>query len=145
MRDTCVALATGRTVELPVAKPRKATPVRQASVLVCLAGDRVLLERRPPVGIWGGLLALPEALPDESPTAACARLGLRCADSQPLPGFRHTFSHFHLDLSPSLCRVEPTAVVMESALEWLSLADIDTAALPAPVKKLLQTLPPLFL
>lgn len=145
MQNTCIALATGRTAELPVAKPRKATPVRQATVLVCLSGNRVLLERRPPAGIWGGLLTLPEAQSDESPATACTRLGLYCTDSQPLPGFRHTFSHFHLDLTPSLCRVEPMAAVMESSLEWLSLTDVTTAALPAPVKKLLQTLPPLLL
>jgi adenine-specific DNA glycosylase len=51
---------TGRTAQLPEPKPRKAIPQRAATLLVLLEGTRVLLEARPPAGIWGGLLSLPE-------------------------------------------------------------------------------------
>jgi A/G-specific adenine glycosylase len=50
----------GRTADLPEPKPRKAIPQREATLLVLLDGNRVLLETRPPAGIWGGLLSLPE-------------------------------------------------------------------------------------
>ena len=49
----CVARSTGRTTELPEAKPRRAIPQRHATLLVLLDGKRVLLETRPPSGIWG--------------------------------------------------------------------------------------------
>jgi A/G-specific adenine glycosylase len=59
-RRICVARATGRTAELPERKPRATIPQREATLLVLLHEQRVLLETRPPAGIWGGLLSLPE-------------------------------------------------------------------------------------
>jgi A/G-specific adenine glycosylase len=58
--DACVARAGGRVAELPTRKPPRVTPQRHATLLVLLDGDRVLLETRPPSGLWGGLLSLPE-------------------------------------------------------------------------------------
>jgi A/G-specific adenine glycosylase len=60
LADICIARATGRTAQLPEARPRKSIPQREATLLVLLDGKRVLLETRPPAGIWGGLLSLPE-------------------------------------------------------------------------------------
>lgn len=48
------------TGELPSPKPRKAVPRREATLLVLQDGCRILMETRPPTGIWGGLLSLPE-------------------------------------------------------------------------------------
>ena len=58
---TCVAKAQGRTAELPAPRPAKARPVRHATVVI-VRDDRgaLLLETRPPTGIWGGLVSLPE-------------------------------------------------------------------------------------
>jgi A/G-specific adenine glycosylase len=55
-----VAFKTGRTKDLPVRKPKKATPEKHAVMLAIVDGDQMLLEQRPPSGIWGGLLSLPE-------------------------------------------------------------------------------------
>ena len=60
LNDICVARATGRASELPTAKPRRTIPQRHATLLVLRDGNCVLLETRPPAGIWGGLLSLPE-------------------------------------------------------------------------------------
>ena len=70
LQDICIAHATGRTAELPQKKLRRVIPERQATLLVLLdEQQRVLLERRPPSGIWGGLLSLPE-LPAGEPLEA---------------------------------------------------------------------------
>jgi A/G-specific adenine glycosylase len=56
LNGDCLALAEGREAELPQRKPRKSTPLRHTVfVIVRDPRGRVLLERRPPAGIWGGL------------------------------------------------------------------------------------------
>jgi A/G-specific adenine glycosylase len=60
LQERCVAYATGRTAELPVRKPKKTVPEKQAALLLVIHAGQVLLEQRPDSGIWGGLLSLPE-------------------------------------------------------------------------------------
>ena len=60
MQSRCVAFATDRTRDLPVRKPKKASPEKQAIMLAIVDDGQVLLEQRPATGIWGGLMSLPE-------------------------------------------------------------------------------------
>src|SRR5688572_8905204 len=61
LQDECVALRTGRVAELPTPKPGKPLPERRAWMLwIEDAEGRVLLQRRPPTGIWGSMWSLPE-------------------------------------------------------------------------------------
>jgi A/G-specific adenine glycosylase len=61
LQDICVANATGRTNELPTRKPSLRIPEREATLLIIRNNlGQVLLEQRPPAGIWGGLQSLPE-------------------------------------------------------------------------------------
>jgi A/G-specific adenine glycosylase len=141
LRDQCVARREQRIAELPMPRARRERPRKTATVLILLHGDRVLLERRPPTGIWGGLLALPEA--ERGPASlhedVRQRLGCRIESTRELASLRHAFSHFVLEMRPLLCRVVPAAdTVREDRLHWLSLHETEEAALPAPVKKLLR-------
>ena len=61
MHGTCIALATNRIAELPGRKPKKDLLVRQTTMLIIESGNSVLLEQRPPAGLWGGLWSLPDA------------------------------------------------------------------------------------
>ena len=139
MREICVARRDGRQEELPVARPRKALPVRETNVVMLTNGRRVLMERRPPAGIWGGLLVLPECMPDRVDDFA-RRHGCRVVDRKPLPTYRHTFSHFHLNIMPLVCHVEAVAdsVADEVGMHWLAAAEINQAAVPTPVRHLLR-------
>ncbi len=137
MADICVARKEGRQAELPVAKPGKPLPRREASMLVLTDGRRVLLERRPPAGIWGGLLALPEE-PEDGVDSFAARHGCRLVQASDLPAVQHSFSHFHLTIRPKFHRVERDEKRLgEPGWTWLAVGDIDSAALPAPLKRLL--------
>lgn len=146
LRGICVAEREGRQGELPTARAKKATPERESVVTVFTDGHRVLLERRPPSGIWGGLLALPEGTPE----TLAPRLGLLAGEATALPALRHSFTHFRLTLKPVLCRVRAPSgdqerlvcqEFQECGSEWLPLTRIGTAALPAPIRKILATLP----
>jgi len=136
LREICVARRDGRQAELPERRSRAALPQRSASVLLLTDGQRVLLERRPPIGIWGGLLSLPE-LRGEAPDAFVLRHGCRLLSARALPPIAHVFSHFRLRIEALRCDVEVLGGASEAVLEWLPVDQIAAAALPAPIKKLL--------
>lgn len=137
MHDICIARREGRQEELPVARPRKALPERATNLLLLTDGRHVLLERRPPAGIWGGLLSLPEG--NEAEAAEFARRhGYRVLATRPLASLKHTFTHFRLDIQAVCCRVEESrTVVAESGWQWLALSEIESAALPTPIRRLI--------
>ena len=142
MHEICIARREGRQAELPVARPRKTLPERATSLLLLTDGRHVLLERRPPVGIWGGLLSLPEG--DEANAAEFARRhGCRLLETLPLATLRHTFTHFRLDIQAVCCRVEESGgVIAESGWQWLPLSEIESAALPTPIRRLIAAMDP---
>jgi A/G-specific adenine glycosylase len=144
LADTCIAKAGGRTAELPARKPRKVVPQRDATLLVLLHDNRVLLETRPPAGIWGGLLSLPELpeLPAGSDAAewAAQRFACRVLAVSPAPTLDHAFSHFRLRIAPLLMAVKPRLQTMEPGLTWLAFDKLESAGLPAPVRRILESL-----
>jgi len=139
LNDICVARASDRTAELPQAKPRREIPLRHATLLVLQDGDRVLLETRPPVGIWGGLQSLPE-LPEGADAQEWAERHFACRviAVSPAPTFVHAFSHFRLHIAPLHMRVEPAPRAMETAHKWLAPDTLATAALPTPIRRILE-------
>jgi len=136
----CVAYIAGRVAELPAARPRKVLPQRQTRVLLLCEGDRVLLERRPPSGIWGSLLSLPELAAEADPATHAAKvLGCAVAGLHALPALRHNFTHFQLTLLPLAAAARQLSGVADAAQYcWLKRADIDAAALPTPIRRILR-------
>ncbi|WP_082693258.1 cytochrome c biogenesis protein ResB [Aquitalea magnusonii] len=141
MVDGCVAAQQGRTHELPTPRPKKAVPTRHTVMLLAQHGERIWLERRPPSGIWGGLLSLPEF----ADSMALERW-LECmgqGDVLPSwPELEHVFTHYRLIITPVPARLDTLAAtgVQESAGQWIPLQQALEAGLPAPVKRLLQRL-----
>ena len=137
----CVARASGRTDELPERKPRATIPQREATLLVLLHGQRVLLETRPPAGVWGGLLSLPE-LPAKADSREWVAQHFACQviAVSPAPTLDHSFSHFRLRISPLLVEVKPGHLATEPGLAWWPLDKLQDAGLPAPVRRLLEAL-----
>ena len=142
LNQTCLAYQQQRVNELPVPKPRKASPQKHTTMLILLKGNEVMLEKRPPSGIWGGLWSLPEINAGESPEQVVElRYGLQ-AECQPvLKALTHSFTHFRLRIQP-----QPMQVLMEkpqareAGLIWLALNDAIGAALPTPVRNILLSL-----
>ena len=78
--------------------------------------QQILLEKRPPTGIWGGLWSLPEMPLEEGVSDWCQQhYQLKVKASNEGPVMRHTFSHFHLDITPCVAEVNnPGQSVMEA-------------------------------
>lgn len=140
LRARCVALRDSRVDTLPTPRARKAAPLRHALLLVALHNGAVLLEQRPPAGLWGGLLSLPQF-----GSLQALRQWLRAwgpaalsATPRPMEARRHAFTHFTLEFVPHVLRLsrQPTCAA-ESALRWERLDALESLALPAPLRTLL--------
>jgi len=124
VRQPCVARRTGRIAELPTPKPKKVLPLRRTRWFVYLDRGKVLLERRPSPGIWGGLWCFPE------------RALAKATTTRRLDPIEHGFTHFRLRIEPLLIDAVP-----KNGGLWLDFDEARAAAIPTPVKKLLQDLP----
>jgi A/G-specific adenine glycosylase len=154
LKDRCVAYATDRVAELPVRKPKKATPEKHAVMLLIVDRGQVLLEQRPGSGIWGGLLSLPEldghqaldedTIADEDLTPALDRAVSRFGELESherLLPLSHGFTHYKLHIAPYRITLSRRLdLAGEAGHVWIDTAAIADAALPAPVKKLLLEL-----
>ncbi len=142
VKKTCVGHTEDRVESLPGRGEKRAVPHRQIRMLVIRRGREVLLERRPPTGIWGGLWSFPE-LAIEADIAAHLRLrhGYNICHVQDLPPVEHGFTHFSLTIFPT--EIVPGDLphrVMEPGLIWLNLDGAPSAGVPAPVTRILGAL-----
>jgi A/G-specific adenine glycosylase len=143
LQQRCVAHASGRTGELPVRKPKKTIPEKQAALLLVIDAGQVLLEQRRQSGIWGGLMSLPEvdghgarADIDIDAVSAAAQAFGQVEEIEALLPLVHVFTHYRLHIAPFKIVLAGRAASQPNDV-WWDLADIERAPLPAPVKKLL--------
>jgi len=122
---SCVARREGRISELPASKLRAALPLRRTTWYVQVDAGKVLLERRPAKGLWGGLWTFPEKRPSGARTV------------QRLPELEHGFTHFRLRARPVLCSAVNGA---GPGQRWMDMAEAPEAAIPTPVRRVLMAL-----
>jgi A/G-specific adenine glycosylase len=115
---------------------RRSTPLRKARWLLLVHENRVLLERRPPSGVWGGLWAFPEVR-GATAKASAARFGCTIANARKLPSFEHAFTHFRLEVHPVLCKVRKVTK-RQRRYRWFQVAEAAQAAVPSPVRRLFK-------
>jgi A/G-specific adenine glycosylase len=135
----CAAHRMNKVESFPGQRRRRDKPVRATQMLVIREpGGAVLLEQRPAEGLWGGLWSLPEVPDGVDPDAACLDLTQRTAlRRQRLPGFRHSFSHYHLDIQPVFLEVAEPAPLEDSKRLWYKRGQ-SRLGLAAPVARLLE-------
>ena len=121
---SCEANRRGWQARLPAKRARAPLPKRSVVWLVQRSEGRVLVERRPSPGIWGGLWCFPE--------------GKKRAGDRPLPAIEHGFTHFRLRIRPVIR--EPGEMKTGRGARWMTLAQLERAAVPAPVRTLASRL-----
>ncbi len=132
VRGECVAYLSGQVAQLPTPRERKILPEKSATFLLLRHNKMIMLEKRPSSGIWGGLWCPPQ-VENLSHWMQQHRLnGNPC----PLPPFSHTFTHFKLHLTPLLLDIP--AMIERPNNQWMLLHEALRAAIPAPVRKILQ-------
>jgi len=141
LQTRCEAYASGNPTAFPHKKPTKEIPVRHHTFLILENNkQQILLERRPPAGIWGGLWSFPEFANQAAAIEWLERnLNAKEIIYEAWPTVTHQFSHFTLKISPLHVMVKSRKPVMmdNSAKEWFSIEQGLTLGIPAPVKRLL--------
>ena len=140
----CEGYLQGDPTLYPSPKPKKELPERQVRLMMIVnQNGEVLLERRPPTGIWGGLWSFPEVATDSDIEQETESLtGIHLEGYEPWKSFRHTFSHYHLDIVPvkAFADSEEYNVADSERWRWCSLDQVQQLGVAAPVKKLLGRL-----
>ncbi|WP_413112975.1 A/G-specific adenine glycosylase [Thaumasiovibrio sp. DFM-14] len=140
--SSCQANQHNTQRNFPGKKPKKSLPIRQGWFLLASAEHSVWLEKRPNSGLWGGLFCFPQY---DSQQALITAVEQHYPDADTLTvmdGFRHTFSHYHLDITPVLV---PLAQIPQNIMEdgqglWYNLQHPDAVGLATPVARLLTEL-----
>jgi A/G-specific adenine glycosylase len=143
LAGVCVAYCTDRVAELPSPRIRAARRTRMVVMLFASRGDgRLLLQRRPPRGVWGGLWTPPEFQDAASAAQFCsAQLAAGRLEPAPLPPLHHAFTHFDLEIRPLRARCEELAGVMEGAPTlWYNPREPARVGLPAPIAALIASI-----
>jgi A/G-specific adenine glycosylase len=144
LKKQCLAFETNRVTEFPSPKIKSALKVRKVTLLILVNEQgQILLEKRPAQGIWGSLWSLPEYTgPKTQINAFCLNAQGCEVLSKPiaLTSFRHTFTHFHLDISPLLLQIKKTSTKLTHEKICYSLSKPVKLGLAAPVKKILEEL-----
>jgi A/G-specific adenine glycosylase len=136
----CIARRDETIAELPSPRPRKTLPQRAVRVLLIERAGAILFEKRPAAGIWSGLWSLPEVDVDADVARQCkTRFATDVIVGEGLPPIEHGFTHFRLTIHPQRIAVRAWPARAEApGIVWLTREDALTAALPAPIKKLIR-------
>ena len=144
LQNDCLSHLAGEETRYPESKPKKIKPERSIRMLLVVNKyGEVLLEKRPPTGIWGGLWGLPEIpIENDLEDSANDKTGLELAGFEEWQSFRHTFSHYHLDITPIKTFVQSDSGTVNDGARWhwFQPDQPSELGLAAPVKKLLGKL-----
>ena len=139
----CVALQGGRVSELPTLRARKTVPERHTTFLLLMHGNDILLEKRPSSGIWGGLWCLPQFDDEDAAREWFAQNAMTASHGERLAAFTHTFTHFKLHITPLKIQLarKPLRANQPGSV-WLDAGEALGAAIPTPVRALLNEICP---
>lgn len=142
--DSCQAHQQKRETAFPNSKIPKKVPIREITMIIFhdAINRRILLEKRPPVGIWGGLWSFPECPEQENLERwSQQHYGICGTKIKELPQIKHKLSHFQLHIKPVYLCVSARLAdrVLDSARQiWYNPEQPSLRGFAAPVKRLLQ-------
>ena len=150
LQQQCAAYADGDVERFPERKPKKEKPVQRARFfVVTLPNGAALLEQKPLNGLWGGLWTPPQRDADHDIDTFLHELGSGAdllTRQHIAPVFRHTFTHYHLDIEPVYLQLSATPLMTEETSDrrWVHPAQLERnnerIGLSAPAVKLLASL-----
>lgn len=141
LHQDCIAYKTDSWQAYPTKKPKQTIPTKTAYFLVLAQEQTIWLEKRPPAGIWGGLYCFPQFSSYDEITPWLAKHHITTNSLTQLIAFKHTFSHFHLDMVPIYGLVTKNKSYLdESDGCWYDLINSPQIGLATPVNNLLKQL-----
>ncbi len=150
VQGDCGAFKENRINEFPVREKRKPGPTVQMTAGVIRKKGKVLITRRKPEGLLGGLWEFPggELQKGEDTAVGCARAirettGLKVEIDTYLTRVKHAYTHFKIQLDVFYCRVIPGSRVRLNGpvdFSWIKIEDLDGYAFPKANKKFMHLL-----
>lgn len=144
-KNQCEAYKHDWVAQLPAKTRKKPLPIKQTAFLIMAYQNSILLEKKQGKGVWQGLWSFPECDYDIQSTTLTNSIhetyGYTPSVITPLAPFRHTFSHYHLEINPIHVIINkiPKKNGRKEQL-WYSLDAPNPVGLPQPVKRLLEQL-----
>jgi A/G-specific adenine glycosylase len=139
LATSCRARAEGIAEDLPARAPKAERPTRHGIVFFATRPDgSVLLRKRPERGLLGGMTELPTTDWRGEPYKVedLMRLAPAPAAWRRLPGLvRHTFTHFHLELTVASARLADPGRVEGL---WVAIERLGDEALPSVMRKAIE-------
>jgi A/G-specific adenine glycosylase len=145
LQEDCIAYKDVRQADFPGKKPKKVLPERHTIMLILRNQDKaILMQKRPPVGIWGGLWCFPqfERIGDAEQWLHDYS-GEELEVTEELAVLSHAFSHFRLHIQPLIfdTKTPINLRVMENEDSlWYNIHTEFNGGLAAPVTTLLNNL-----
>lgn len=135
----CAARRLGIEASLPAKMEKAERPTRHGLAFWTVRKDgAVLLRRRPPQGLLGGMMEIPSTAWGET----AVKLETARADAplaaqwREVPGMvRHTFTHFHLEMRLVAARTGPNPLARGI---WCPLDQLGDQALPTLMRKIVR-------
>ena len=144
LQDDCKARMAGKTASIPAPKPKRKRPTRETHMLLIETPEReVLLERRPPQGIWGGLWSFPECNAEQVEVMLDRLVpNIQRASVGRLTAVNHGFTHYKLSIQPLHVKLAaaPTAAAETNEHRWFALDVPLEVGLARPVARMLESL-----
>lgn len=138
LSKTCQAYQAQRVHEFPNKQQRARKDTQYCQLLILKSAKKVLLQKRPDKGIWGGLWSLPQIEAHTCPRDWCQKyLAIKPKQVNKQPSFRHTFTHFHLNITPIHISISREKKLNDAEYLWYDAAESPPIGLPKPVQNLL--------
>lgn len=137
----CIARIEDKINDLPTPKPAKKLPVKQIFFLMLRDKEGLFfLEKRPEMGIWGGLWSFPEFKTYVEIESWCLEKNMPMQSINQLDEQRHTFSHYHLDYTAIIVKTENfnNNVLEANQSVWYKAGKNNSLGLPTPIQRLLK-------
>lgn len=145
MQVSCLAYQKNMAETLPIKKEKNKKPTKKAAFIVIKKNKCVLLLKKPDQGIWRNLWAFPEIEGALEPLLFqyCEEeLSYKIECYELMPSFTHTFTHFHLDITPILvtkCLSLGQNIAAEDKI-WYKLDHSQPIGIPKPVRSIMEAL-----
>ncbi len=145
--EFCQAYRRGLQEAYPVPSPKKTLPEHLIVSALIYQGDRLLITRRPILGLLGGLWELPGGKVEGTESAEEAlhreireETGLSIEIDRFLTRIRHAYSHFRIVMDVFACRYKNGEVVLRGPIDhrWIKVREIDDYPFPAANRKFMS-------
>lgn len=149
LQSFCRAFKDNLVAEYPKRIKPPPTPLHHIAVGVVYKNNRMLITRRKPEGLLGGLWEFPggKVAKDESPESACVReimeeVNLNVNVVSYITRVKHAYTHFKIHLDVFACQYISGNVKLNGPVDfrWITLQEIDQFPFPKANHKFIPLL-----